>query len=98
MRLDDFNVVILPNHSSGECEELEAEIDTYTHVGGEYDSTGRGGFGDTRFSAIVESGGADHELLSVLLTDIEVVEGCSGRSEIDDHIEVIGNLRKVVTD
>src|SRR3989344_5094691 len=88
MRLDDFHVHIIAQHTRGGLEQLETEIHAHAHVGREYNRDVPGGAGDAAFPRIIETCSPDDHFLSALAAVIEVGECRFRAGEIHQHVKI----------
>ncbi len=96
VRLDDFDIDIIAQHPRSHIQQLEAKVDTHAEVGGEHDWNVLASFGQQLLLFDCKTGRADDHRLAVLAAEREVLQGHRGVSEVDQYIELVGNLGQVV--
>ncbi|MNZ93102.1 hypothetical protein D3C78_1121570 [compost metagenome] len=94
--LDDLDIDIITQHPRSHVQQLQAEVDANAEVGGEDDRNVLARFGQQLLFFGRETGGADDHRLACLAAERQVLQGHRGMSEVDQHVELVGDLGQVV--
>src|SRR5581483_7123419 len=88
MRLDDFDVRLLAEHTRREVQQAQAQVHADAHVGGEYDADFARRLVDALAAGVVEAGGADHHAPPFARAPFQVRQRRRRTGEIDEHVEL----------
>ena len=86
MRLDNLDIHFLTQDPGGDVEQFEAQVHADTHIGREDDTDVSARCRDGGPGCLIEARGAQHQGPARLLAQRQMVQGGSGRGEIDEHI------------
>ncbi|MCY1430493.1 hypothetical protein D9M71_464430 [compost metagenome] len=96
VRLENLDIHVITQHAGGGIQQLQAQVDADTEVGGEDDRYFLAGLDQLLFLFWREASSADDHGLACLAAERQILQGHRRVGEVDQHVELVDHLAQVV--